>query len=82
MYSRSTRRRGAKEVTFDREEIVDAAQELGLPRPKNVGDVVYWFRFRKAFQIQSRKLRRKVLMDFTKGGFESLSLCFVEAMVR
>lgn len=42
-------KRGAKEVVFDREEIVEAAEKLGLPRPKNVGDVVYSFRFRKAF---------------------------------
>lgn len=40
---------GDEEVVFDREEIVSAAAELGLPRPKNVGDVVYSFRFRKAF---------------------------------
>ncbi len=42
-------KRRAKEVVFDREEIVEAAEELGLPRPKNVGDVIYSFRFRKAF---------------------------------
>jgi hypothetical protein len=42
-------KRGDEEVVFDREEIVDAAKKLGLPRPKNVGDVVYSFRFRKAF---------------------------------
>jgi hypothetical protein len=42
-------RRGATEIVFDREEIVSAAAALGLPRPKNVGDVVYSFRFRKAF---------------------------------
>ena len=42
-------KRRAKEVVFDREEIVEAAQKLGLPRPKNVGDVIYSFRFRKAF---------------------------------
>lgn len=42
-------KRGLKQVVFDREEIVEAAQKLGLPRPKNVGDVVYSFRSRKAF---------------------------------
>lgn len=42
-------KRRAKEVVFDREEIVEAAEKLGLPRPKNVGDVIYSFRFRKAF---------------------------------
>ena len=31
-------KRGAKEVVFNREEIVEAAQKLGLPRPKNVGE--------------------------------------------
>jgi hypothetical protein len=42
-------KRGAKEVVFDREEIVEAAKKLGLPRPKNIGDVIYSFRFRRAF---------------------------------
>jgi hypothetical protein len=46
---------GDKEVVFDREEIVDAAKKLGLPRPKNVGDVVYSFRFRKAFPETIKK---------------------------
>lgn len=46
---------GDKEVVFDREEIVDAAVKLGLPRPKNVGDVVYSFRFRKAFPEAIKK---------------------------
>jgi hypothetical protein len=48
-------KRGAKEVVFDREEIVDAARKLGLPRPKNVGDVVYSFRSRKAFPETIKK---------------------------
>ena len=54
-------RRGAKEVIFDREEIVDAAAKLGLPRPKNVGDVVYSFRFRKAFPDLIKKTAPKGL---------------------
>ena len=37
---------GACEVIFDRQEIADVAQELGMERPKNLGDVVYSFRFR------------------------------------
>lgn len=31
---------------FDRSEIVDAARELGVSLPKNVGDVIYSFRYR------------------------------------
>ena len=54
-------KRGAKEVVFDREEIVDAAHKLGLPRPKNVGDVVYSFRFRKAFPESIKKTAPKGL---------------------
>ncbi len=34
-------------IEFTRDEIIGAAQELGLPRPKNIGDIVYTFRYRK-----------------------------------
>jgi hypothetical protein len=54
-------KRGAKEVVFDREEIVEAAQKLGLPRPKNVGDVLYSFRFRKPFPESIKKTAPKGL---------------------
>lgn len=39
---------GATEVEFRREEIVEAAADLGIPLPKNLGDVVYSFRYRRA----------------------------------
>jgi hypothetical protein len=45
----------SREVTFDREEIVDAAQKLGMARPKNLGDVVYSFRFRTQLPERIRK---------------------------
>lgn len=38
---------GMLEVTFNRQEIVEAAQELGIDLPKNLGDVIYSFRYRK-----------------------------------
>ncbi len=37
---------GVEEVPFHREDIVRAAQRLGLPRPRNIGDVIYSFRYR------------------------------------
>jgi hypothetical protein len=37
---------GADELLFDREEIPKAAATLGLPCPKNVGDVIYSVRYR------------------------------------
>ena len=37
---------GDKEIAFIREEIVKKAEQLGIVLPKNVGDVVYSFRYR------------------------------------
>lgn len=39
-------RRGMRQIDFEREEIVSVAQELGIALPKNLGDVVYSFRYR------------------------------------
>jgi hypothetical protein len=38
---------GATEFEFERTEIADASAELGIKAPKNLGDVVYTFRYRK-----------------------------------
>ena len=45
-------RTGMTEFVFAREEIVQAAIALGLERPRNIGDVVYTFRFRKPFPAE------------------------------
>jgi hypothetical protein len=37
---------GMREVSFEREDIVRVAAELGIKLPKNLGDVVYSFRYR------------------------------------
>lgn len=39
-------REGAAELPFDREDLPAAAEALGLPRPKNLGDVIYSLRYR------------------------------------
>ena len=36
----------AREVTFERADMVRAAQELGIEHPKNLGDIPYTFRYR------------------------------------
>jgi DNA-binding CsgD family transcriptional regulator len=41
-------RKGAKSVEFHRSDIEAAAAELGVKLPKNLGDVIYSFRFRRA----------------------------------
>jgi hypothetical protein len=40
-------RRGAKRLAFKREDIADAANELGISPPKNLGDVLYSVRYRQ-----------------------------------
>jgi len=40
---------GARTVDFERQEFEHAAEELGIILPKNLGDVIYSFRFRSAF---------------------------------
>lgn len=36
---------GMESFEFDRSEIADAARDLGVPLPKNVGDLIYSFRY-------------------------------------
>ncbi|MEJ7786700.1 MAG: hypothetical protein WKF96_18010 [Solirubrobacteraceae bacterium] len=45
-------RKGAKEVSFARSQISDAAKSLGHSVPKNLGDVVYSFRYRQGMPPQ------------------------------
>ena len=42
----SRHREGDREVPFEREDMVRAAQELGIKLPKNLGDITYTFRYR------------------------------------
>jgi len=37
---------GTEEVPFQRQDIEEAATELGIPLPKNLGDIIYSFRYR------------------------------------
>lgn len=38
---------GAQVVPFQREDLVATAHELGIPVPKNLGDILYSFRYRR-----------------------------------
>jgi hypothetical protein len=40
--------KGMLEFEFAREEFVDICNDLGIKRPKNLGDIVYAFRYRRA----------------------------------
>lgn len=39
---------GLTEFTFEREELDNVCKEFGIKKPKNLGDVVYSYRYRKA----------------------------------
>ena len=39
-------KQGQREVAFERQDIANFASELGIILPKNLGDVVYSFRYR------------------------------------
>ena len=44
-------RKGAAEVPFERSDIVECARELGIKLPKNLGDIVYSFRYRTSLPV-------------------------------
>lgn len=46
---------GMQQVDFEREEIVTCARELGVALPKNLGDLVYSFRYRSALPDSIRR---------------------------
>ncbi len=48
-------RAGETAFDFTREELIRAAQDLGIALPKNVGDVIYTFRYRKPLPEAIRK---------------------------
>ena len=39
-------REGSREIDFEREDIVEAAHDLGIDLPKNLGDLIYSLRYR------------------------------------
>lgn len=57
----SKHKRGARQIDFEREDIARAADDLSIGLPKNLGDVVYSFRYRSEFpeSIRSRTPKGK-----------------------
>lgn len=48
-------RKGVTEVSFSRDDIVAVARKLGVSLPKNLGDVIYSFRYRTSLPEPIRK---------------------------
>jgi hypothetical protein len=40
-------KKGVVEIEFSRDELIAAAESLGVDRPKNLGDLIYSFKFRR-----------------------------------
>lgn len=48
-------KKGMRELSFDREELLAVAKELGLKEPKNLGDLIYTFRYRAGLPESIKK---------------------------
>ena len=55
-------RKGLAEIQFEREDIIRAANKLGTKLPKNIGDLIYSFRYRIALP--------KSIVELAPGGKE------------
>ncbi len=49
------RKKDAQTVSFQREDLVDAAARLNIEPPKNIGDIVYSFRYRRPLPASIRQ---------------------------
>jgi hypothetical protein len=49
-------KKGAKEITFTREEFEPVAKEMGIVLPKNLGDIIYSYRYRNTLPDKINKL--------------------------
>ncbi len=75
---------GMEEVPFQREDFLRVAQELGVDPPKNLGDVIYSFRFRRRLPKTIRKKAPKGkqwtirLTGHGKYSFVAIEQCIIE----
>ena len=67
---------GANEVFFDREEFAHIAEELGIKLPKNLGDILYSYRYRNELPKEIRKLLKPgqewVIRSIGRGKYQFL----------
>jgi hypothetical protein len=64
---RNHHRKGVKSFEFEREEMETVAAKLGIKLPKNLGDIVYSFRFRKEMPASIRKTQPRGLLWTIRG---------------
>ena len=75
---------GATRVEFDREELIAAAEKIGIALPKNLGDVIYSVRYRTPMPDQIVETAPDGLVWVIRGTgpgryrFECVPLAFIE----
>jgi hypothetical protein len=73
---------GDARVEFERQDIVDAAREIGARVPKNIGDVIYSFRYRtdlpESISDEAPGDREWVIRPAGKGAY---AFCLTETAV-
>ena len=57
---------GQEEFEFERSEIIESCKRLGIDPPKNLGDVIYTFRYRRSLPpvYSGHSASRSELVDF------------------
>jgi len=64
--------KGLRQFEFHRDELVEAAKELGVGRPDNLGDVIYAFRYRRNLPSEILKTAPKGKAWIIEGAGRSL----------
>jgi hypothetical protein len=77
---------GAQSIPFKRTELQDAATELGIKPPSNLGDIIYAFRYRADFPISVSEKAPKgtlwVIFPAGRGKYEFRQRTWVTAIPR
>lgn len=75
---------GADEVAFKRDDIVQAAKKLGIKLPKNLGDVLYSFRFRtplpESIRAKAPKGKQWIIKQAGKSHYRFVATAFANIL--
>ena len=76
-------KKGMREVSFEREDLVRVAKSLRIKLPKNLGDLVYTFRYRGALPDTIReKAPRDEHWIIRPAGRRTLLFCAYDATIH
>jgi hypothetical protein len=73
-------KKGVSEIDFERAEFTQVADELGIVLPKNLGDVLYSFRYRTLLPKSIIQSSERLRMDHQAGGQGKIQACDCKAV--